>query len=77
MVIAVWKEYAEGWVLREVTVVQSGSGKKDVAVTVIQSPDSQWNRLFQGPDTNTILACFPIAMANGQGKATMFVDPLV
>jgi hypothetical protein len=36
--MAVSKEYAEGCVLREVTVVQSGSGKKDVAVTVIQ-PD--------------------------------------
>jgi len=36
----------------------SGCGKKDVAVIVIQSPDSQWNRLFQGRDTNTLLAGF-------------------
>ena len=60
--MAVWKEYAEGCVLGEVTVVHRGSGKKDVAVTVTQSPDSQWNRLFQGQDTHTLLAGFPIAM---------------
>src|ERR1035438_10226852 len=35
----------------------SRSGKKDVAVTVIQSLDSQWNRLFQGRDTSLGNGC--------------------